>query len=58
MYHAPLGERTEAWNPSGPMSARIVAARSSMPAPEKVMMFGCLRASAGSITGESSSAKR
>ena len=33
MYHAPLAERTDAWKPSGVVSARTVAVGSSMPRP-------------------------
>jgi hypothetical protein len=58
MYHAPWGERTDAWNPSGVRSARIVAVASSIPLPAYVLISGCLAASPASITGESASSNR
>ncbi len=58
MYHAPRGERTEAWKPSGPLSARIVAVGSSTPRPAYVLISGCLAASPGSMIGDSCTSNR
>src|SRR6188508_1570498 len=58
MYQAPAADRTDAWKPSGVTSARIVAVGSSRPVPRYVLMSGCFAARPGSITGESTRAKR
>ncbi len=56
MYQAPYDDRTDAWKPSGLMSAWIVAVRSVIPRPRYALISGCLRARPGAMIAYSWSA--